>query len=305
MRHDATVVIPIHDKNPVSRAPVVTYGLIIANVAVFLMGPIAFAGPDPDAARRARESAYLYRYGAIPAELVGGHGAHGGVGGVGGIGGIGGPGGGGHGGAMWTLFTAMFVHAGWIHLLGNMLFLYVFGNNIEDQFGRVHYLAFYVLGGAASTYAFAWANPTASGPLVGASGAIAAVLGAYAYLFPQARVTLLVPFLWFLPLRVPAWLVLGFWFVMQLPEFQQTIGVAGSSDVAYYAHVSGFVLGLLYAAVVVGRGPGGRGRGREREKETERELERERERGEGAAAGPLWPDYRGAEPDDPYGQYHR
>ncbi|GAA1974595.1 rhomboid family intramembrane serine protease [Catenulispora subtropica] len=260
------MVIPIHDKNPVSRAPVVTYGLIIANVAVFLLGPIAFAGPDPDAARKARENAYLYHYGAIPSQLLGGHGS-----------------------AVWPVFTAMFVHAGWIHLLGNMLFLYVFGNNVEDRFGRIHYLVFYLLAGALSTYAFAWANPTAGGPLVGASGAIAAVLGAYAYLFPQARVTLLLPFLWFLPLRVPAWLVLGFWFVMQLPEFQQTIGVSSSSDVAYYAHVSGFVLGLLYAALVIGRGPSGPVRTRGRE----------------PAPPPLAPDYRTADPDDPYGQYHR
>ena len=267
MGHDATVVIPIHDKNPVSRAPVVTYGLIIANVAVFLLGPIAFAGPDPDAARRARENAYLYHYGAIPSQLLGGH-----------------------GGAVWPAFTAMFVHAGWVHLLGNMLFLHIFGNNIEDQLGRMHFLLFYVAAGALSTYAFAWANPTANGPLVGASGAIAAVLGAYAYLFPQARVTLLVPFLWFLPLRVPAWLVLGFWFVMQLPQFQQTMGVAGSSDVAYFAHVSGFVLGLLYAALMIGRGPGGPIRTREPEP---------------PAASPLTPDYRSADPEDPYGQYHR
>jgi membrane associated rhomboid family serine protease len=268
MGHDATVVIPLHDKNPVSRAPYVTYGLIIANVVVFLSGPIAFAGMSPDAARKAEENAYLYRYGAIPAQLLHGH-----------------------GNPVWPVFTAMFVHAGWIHLLGNMLFLYIFGNNVEDVLGRAHFLAFYLIGGAASTYAFAWANPTATGPLVGASGAIAAVLGAYVYLFPRAKVTLLVPFLFFLPMRVPAWLVLGLWFVLQLPEFQQTIGVAGSTDVAYYAHVSGFVLGLLYVALVVGRGPG--------------DPAGLPSADTPAAPPPLAPDYRSADPDDPYGQYHR
>src|SRR2546426_7512482 len=121
MRHDASVVIPIHDKNPVSRAPVVTYGLIIANLAVFLASPIALTGPNPDATRKARENAYLYHYGAIPAQLLSGH-----------------------GNPIWPVFTAMFVHAGWIHLLGNMLFLYVFGNNVEDRFGRLHYLLFYL-----------------------------------------------------------------------------------------------------------------------------------------------------------------
>ena len=270
MGHDATVVIPIHDKNPVSRAPVVTYGLIIANVVVFLYGPIAFAGLSPDAARKARENAYLFHYGAIPAQLLNGHG---------------------HANPIWPVLTAMFVHAGWIHLLGNMLFLYIFGNNVEDVLGRLHFLAFYVVGGAASTYAFAWANPTATGPLVGASGAIAAVLGAYVYLFPRAKVTMLVPFLWFLPMRVPAWLVLGSWFVMQLPEFQKTIGVAGSTDVAYFAHVSGFVLGLLYVALVIGRGPSGPTR-----------LPTVRTP---PPPPPLTPDYRSADPDDPYGQYHR
>ncbi|MBW8805973.1 MAG: rhomboid family intramembrane serine protease [Catenulisporales bacterium] len=262
------MVIPIHDKNPVSRAPVATYGLIVANVAVFLAGPIAFAGPDPGPARKARENAYLYHYGAIPAQLLSGH-----------------------GNPLWPVFTAIFVHAGWIHLLGNMLFLYVFGNNVEDHFGRAHFLLFYLAAGVVSTYAFAWANQTATGPLVGASGAIAAVLGAYAYLFPYTRVTLLVPFLWFLPLRVPAWLVLGFWFVMQLPEFQQTIGVSSSSDIAYFAHVSGFVLGLLYAALVIGRGPSG--------------PARVEPLAPPAVPPHLAPDYRTADPEDPYGQYHR
>ena len=269
MGHDATVVIPLHDKNPVSRPP---YRHLRSDHRECRGVP---SGPhrvrrDLTLTRRARlaENVYLYHYGAIPAQLLDGH-----------------------GNPVWPVFTALFVHAGWIHLLGNMLFLYIFGNNVEDEFGRLHFLAFYVLGGAASTYAFAWANPTATGPLVGASGAIAAVLGAYVYLFPQAKVTILVPFLCFLPMRVPAWLVLGLWFVMQLPEFQQTIGVAGSTDVAYYAHVSGFVLGLLYVALVIGRGP---------ERPGSPAVRRAP-----AAPPPLTPDYRSADPDDPYGQYHR
>jgi membrane associated rhomboid family serine protease len=267
MGHDARVVIPIHDKNPVRRPSVVTWGLIAANSAIFLASPIAFAGPNPRAGTKAQETAYLYHYGAIPKVILSTH-----------------------GNPLWPAFTAVFVHAGWIHLLGNMLFLFIFGNNVEDAFGRVHFLAFYLLGGAASTYAFALSAPDSIDPLVGASGAIAAVLGAYVYLFPQARITLLLPFLWFLPLRVPAWLMLGFWFVMQLPEFQQTIGVTSSSDVAYFAHVSGFVLGLLYTALFVGRGtPRGPA------------LEAPEQPG---AVPPLIPDYRTADPDDPYGTYH-
>jgi membrane associated rhomboid family serine protease len=257
------VVIPLYDRNPVRRRTVITFGLIAANVLVFLASPAAFAGPHPDAKRKAAENAYLYHYGAIPKDLLSGH-----------------------GNPVWPVLTAMFVHAGWIHLLGNMLFLFIFGNNVEDEFGRVHFLVFYLVAGTASTFAYAVANPQSTGPLVGASGAIAAVLGAYVYMFPQARVTLLLPFLWFLPLRVPAWLVLGFWFVLQLPEFQQSLGVSSSSDVAYFAHVSGFVLGLLYAALVVGRNdPGGRAPALPRK----------------AAPPAVAPDYRAADPNDPYG----
>jgi membrane associated rhomboid family serine protease len=259
------VVIPIYDRNPVRRPTVVTFGLIAANLLVFLASPTAFDGAAQSAGEKAAENTYLYHYGAIPKDLLSGH-------------------------SVWTVLTAMFVHAGWIHLLGNMLFLFIFGNNVEDEFGRLHFLLFYLAAGVASSYAYAVANPQSTGPLVGASGAIAAVLGAYVYLYPHARVTLLVPFLWFLPLRVPAWLVLGFWFVLQLPEFQQSLGVSSSSDVAYFAHVSGFVLGLAYAALVVSR---------------------DDDRGDRRPAAPparyvppAVPDYRTADPNDPYGTYH-
>jgi membrane associated rhomboid family serine protease len=258
------VVIPIYDRNPVRRPTVVIFGLIAANILVFLASPTAFDGAQQNDRQKGAESAYLYHYGAIPKDLLAGH-------------------------NVWTLLTATFVHAGWIHLLGNMLFLFIFGNNIEDEFGRLHFLLFYFAAGLASTLAYAVANPQSTGPLVGGSGAIAAVLGAYVYLFPFARVTLLVPFLWFLPLRVPAWLVLGFWFVLQLPEFQHSVGVASSSDVAYFAHISGFILGLIYAALVVGRDDAGTGR-------PAPPPPRRR-----WAVPPPAPDYRAADPNDPYG----
>jgi membrane associated rhomboid family serine protease len=260
-----TMVIPIHDRNPVRRFTWVTYGLIAANVLVFVSSPIAFAGPNPSSARKLTEQTYLYQYGAVPKLLLSGH-----------------------ANPFWPILTAMFVHAGWVHLLGNMLFLFIFGNNVEDRFGSVHFLVFYLAAGIAAAYAFALANPESLSPLVGASGAIAAVLGAYAFLYPQTKITLLVPFLFFLPLRVPAWLVLGFWFVIQLPEFQHALGVVSSSDVAYFAHVSGFVLGLLYTAFVFGRDKPDRGVG------TPDQL----------TAPPIVPDYRAADPNDPYGTYH-
>jgi membrane associated rhomboid family serine protease len=114
-----------------------------------------------------------------------------------------------------SVLSAMFLHGGWLHLLGNMLFLWIFGNNVEDRFGRIRYLLFYLLCGYVAAYGFALADPDSTTPLIGASGAIAGVLGAYIVLFPRARVWSLVPVLFFIPLRLPAWLVLGLWFVLQ------------------------------------------------------------------------------------------
>ena len=114
-----------------------------------------------------------------------------------------------------SVFTAMFLHGSWLHLLGNMLFLYIFGNNIEDRLGHVRFTLFYLVCGYAAAYGYALVNESSGDPLIGASGAIAGVLGAYLVLYPKARVWVLVPFLIFLPLRLPAWLVLGFWFVLQ------------------------------------------------------------------------------------------
>jgi membrane associated rhomboid family serine protease len=257
------VVIPIHDKNPVRRTAYVTYALIALNFLVFLIGPSAALSGSPSPAQACAEQRYFVEHGAIPYELI-------------------------HdqqlsaaqepriavdtseGRAVCvfgqlphkvpftSVLTAMFIHAGWLHLLGNMLFLYVFGNNVEDRLGRFHFLLFYLVGGYIATYAFAVLNPAAVTPLVGASGAIAAVLGAYLYLYPKAKVTSLVPSLLFLPLRFPAWAVLGSWFVLQLPSIQHVLGVPTDDTVAYIAHIAGFVAGFLYAMVAIGR----RGTGR-------------------------------------------
>jgi membrane associated rhomboid family serine protease len=143
-----------------------------------------------------------------------------------------------------SVLTAMFLHGGWLHLLGNMLFLYVFGNNVEDRLGRLRFLGFYLLCGYAATYGFALFQPDSTQPLVGASGAIAGVLGAYLVLFPRARVLSLLTFLLFLPVRLPAWFVLGGWFVLQYIYFRGG-GVAAGSGVAYGAHVVGFLVGAV------------------------------------------------------------
>jgi membrane associated rhomboid family serine protease len=138
----------------------------------------------------------------------------------------------------------MFLHGGWLHLGGNMLFLFVFGNNVEDRLGRLKYLLFYIGCGYLATYVFAWANARSTTSLVGASGAVAGVLGAYLVLFPRARVVSLITFLFFLPARLPAWLVLGSWFVIQY-FYARGAGLTGGSNVAYLAHVAGFAAGFF------------------------------------------------------------
>jgi membrane associated rhomboid family serine protease len=150
-----------------------------------------------------------------------------------------------------SVLSAMFLHGGLLHLLGNMLFLFVFGNNVEDRLGRVRYLFFYLACGYAATYGFALANPTSQETLVGASGAIAGVLGAYLVLFPRARVTSLIPFLFFIPIWLPAWVVLGSWFVLQWLYFQGA-GTAQGAGVAYLAHVVGFVVGVVLVILLGG-----------------------------------------------------
>jgi membrane associated rhomboid family serine protease len=145
--------------------------------------------------------------------------------------------------------TSLFLHGGWLHLLGNMLFLWIFGNNIEDRFGRLRYLLFYLVCGMAATYGFALTHSQSSEVLIGASGAIAGVLGAYLVLYPRARVWSLVPFLFFIPLRLPAWLVLGLWFLLQ---WVYTAGyvISAAGSVAYLAHVLGFLAGALVALLM-------------------------------------------------------
>jgi membrane associated rhomboid family serine protease len=243
------VVIPIHDDNPTRRPAVVTLALVAVNVVVFLLSPLSgHVVGSTSAQQQCRQVAFLDQWAAKPDELVNNRqepaGATGAVGGV--------PG---RLGCVVTspppyrktpfvsVLTAMFLHGGWLHLLGNMLFLWIFGNNVEDRLGRFRYLLFYLGVGYAATYGFALFTPHSTEPLVGASGAIAGVLGAYLVLFPRAEVVSLLTFFFFLPVRLPAWVVLGGWFALQYLYFRGA-GVA-SGGVAYGAHVIGFVVGAL------------------------------------------------------------
>ncbi|MFJ5772766.1 rhomboid family intramembrane serine protease [Streptomyces sp. NPDC093094] len=240
------MVIPVHDVNPVRRTPWVTYGLIAANVLVFLHMP----WNEDRLVQLCRLQALLDQYAAVPQELI-----HHQLPRLVSTGEVGaGPGGPGCAVAPpdyvkspeLSVLTAMFLHGGWLHLLGNMLFLMIFGNNIEDRMGHIRFVLFYGVCGFAATYGFALLDAGSGEPLIGASGAIAGVLGAYLVLYPRARVWVLVPFLVFLPLRLPAWIVLGFWFGLQA-VYSYGEGVSGTGTVAYTAHVAGFLAGMLPA----------------------------------------------------------
>jgi membrane associated rhomboid family serine protease len=246
--HDRMIsLIPVHDENPTRRAPLMTWALIAANVVAFLLSPVAdqiplVSGP-PSRAELCQQLGFFQEWAAIPVELTSNDAIDariepGGAGGCrvveGETGKI----------PVLSVLTAMFLHGSWLHLLGNMLFLMVFGNNVEDRLGHLRYLLFYLGCGYVATYIFAFADPRSDVTLVGASGAIAGVLGAYLVLYPRARVTSLVPFLLFLPFQLPAWIVLGSWFLLQY-AYVSGLAMAEGSNVAYLAHVAGFVAGLV------------------------------------------------------------
>ncbi|MEU6284743.1 rhomboid family intramembrane serine protease [Streptomyces sp. NPDC047028] len=205
-----------------SPAPM-TYGLIALCCLLFVLGPASGLTPGYGSgdALLAAQRAYFRHWGVIPANLFEGTVRQ-----------------------ALTPATALFVHGSWVHLLGNMLFLFVFGAMTEERMGRVEFTLFYLGCGYLALLGYAAANTTSQEPLVGASGAISAVLGAFLYLFPRARVTSLLPFLFFLPLRFPAWVVLPFWAGLQWLAAERS---AQGPGVAYLAHLVGFGLGFLYA----------------------------------------------------------
>ena len=207
----------------------VTNVLIGLCCTVFVIGPVSGLNRmygTGDALLQA-QTAYFERWGVIPVDLWSGSAA-----------------------ALATPLSALFVHGSWLHLLGNMLFLYVFGGMTEARMGRLPFAVFYIATGYLALLGYAAAHAASAQTLVGASGSISGVLGAFLYLFPKARVTSLFPFLFFLPLRFPAWIVLLFWFGLQ---WQAARHDPGGPGVAYLAHVVGFALGFLYAWVRYGR----------------------------------------------------
>jgi membrane associated rhomboid family serine protease len=234
-------VIPLKDDIPTRRFPVLTVAIIAICCAVYFLFEQGLWGLGQTGNDRVLE------YGAIPYEVthpgdecdLSGSGVCEGQPGVSGQA---------PDQAPWliTVFTSMFMHGSLLHLGGNMLFLWIFGNNIEDSMSRWRFVAFYLLGGLAALALQIVTDPDSTVPTVGASGAIAAVLGAYALLYPRARViTLIIIIIFVTIVQLPALLVLGFWFLLQLlPAFSEPVGEAGGG-IAYFAHIGGFVFGLL------------------------------------------------------------
>ncbi len=242
---------PLKDNIPTDRVPLVTIALIVANVlAYFLWQRGGITIGDPGSAHYLHN---LVDYGAIPYELT-----HPGdhcdvLTSAGAIACEGQAGVSGHADPQpttWlTPFTAMFMHGGLLHLGGNMLFLWIFGNNVEDAMGRVRFVVFYVLGGLAALALQVAIAPDAAVPTIGASGAIAAVLGGYILLYPRARVlTVIFIFFFFTLVEIPALLVLGLWFAQQVLfgylDLAQPAGGGAQGGVAYFAHIGGFAFGL-------------------------------------------------------------
>jgi membrane associated rhomboid family serine protease len=235
-------VIPLRDANPIRRTPIVTIALIVANVVAFAyqLGSEASGGGT-------NVEELFYTFGLVPAELLGAWDTGRDV-----------------GGETLAVFTSMFLHANLLHIGGNMLYLWIFGNNIEDRIGRLPFVVFYLVGGVAAAAAQIAIDPESDVPMIGASGAVSAVLGAYIVLYPRARILSLVFLGFFYQLiEVPSLVVLGLWFVLQLIDGIGSLGLAGAEGgVAFFAHIGGFVAGVALGLLFRGSDRGGREPGR-------------------------------------------
>ena len=201
---------PYKDDNPRVLFPFVTFGIITLNVLIFL-GQFWISGNDPGIGR-----SLVYMYGFVPAEFN-----------------------------PLTIFTSMFMHGGFAHIIGNMWFLYIFGDNVESILGHVKYFIFYLACGIGAALAQFFVEPASQVPMIGASGAVAGVLGAYMIRFPKARVHVLAVIIIFITtFVVPAQIVLGLWFLMQLSGGLGSLGVDTTGGVAWFAHIGGFIIGV-------------------------------------------------------------
>ena len=214
---------PLKDDNPSNTAPIVTVALIVLN-ALFFVYQISLEAGGPDGARAGQ--AFIEEFGLVPCRLTGACRV--------------GPE---LPSPVLTIFTSMFMHGGLFHIGGNMLYLWIFGNTVEDTLGHGRYLLCYLLSGVAAALAQTAVGPSSMVPMVGASGAVSGVLGAYLILFPSAHVTTLIILGFFFRLvQIPAMVVLGFWIVLQLLNGLESFGSSGG--VAFFAHIEGFLAGM-------------------------------------------------------------
>jgi membrane associated rhomboid family serine protease len=226
-------VLPLRDDIPSRGIPFVTIALIAVNVVVFLYEQSLQVSGDTRGA--AALEAFVLEFGAVPCRLSGacavaGDFPH----------------------PVATIFTSMFLHGGLLHVGGNMLYLWIFGDNVEDTLGHGRFLLFYLLSGVVAAAAQTVMSPASSVPMIGASGAVSGVLGAYIVLFPYATVLTLVTFIFFFRLvRIPALLVLGFWIVVQfLNGVGSFYGPGGEGGVAWFAHIGGFLAGIAFLLII-------------------------------------------------------
>lgn len=211
---------PIGDDNPTHRRPILTIALIAICIAVFLY---QYLLPAPEG------EAFIFRWGFIPGDLLG----RGGIGPTS------------EGLPAWSkIFTSMFLHGDFMHIIGNMLFLWIFGNNVEDNFGHVRFIVFYLLCGVAAAITQGITDTASGVPMIGASGAISGVLGAYIWMYPHARIRVVIMFGIVTVVHLRAYIVLGLWFALQLVNAALT-PVSEEGGVAFWAHVGGFVAGFL------------------------------------------------------------
>ncbi|MBI5050315.1 MAG: rhomboid family intramembrane serine protease [Nitrospirae bacterium] len=218
-------MIPFKDDNPTTIFPFATIGLIAANAMVFILQVTSPVNPREITLAYGAIPNYLLKFDAVQP-------IH----------------------PFLTLFTSMFMHGGLFHLGGNMLYLWIFGNNIEDRLGHIKFVIFYILGGIVAAYSHAVASPSSMLPMVGASGAVSGILGAYVLLFPRAKVYTLVFFGFFARvITLPAVFVIGFWIVLQFINGILSRGLVNQGGVAWFAHIGGFVFGILLIKFFLGK----------------------------------------------------
>lgn len=205
-------MLPLRDINPTTRAPIVTYTLIALNIAVYVYQFMFLA--------QSQTLAFVQQHAVVPVHLLSGYGP-----------------------SLSTPFSSMFMHGGIVHLVSNLWFLHIFGDNVEDALGHLRYAVFYVFAGVVAVLAHAFTDPASALPMLGASGAISGVLGAYLLLYPKARI---VTFVFLFTFEVPAVFFILLWFALQLVSGIGSLGQHASTGVAFFAHIGGFVAGVVF-----------------------------------------------------------